>query len=112
MPRRCDLWRIGIVAAPIEAVVARGGIAGLRTTWLPAGAPFTFLADPFGLWRGGVLHLFAESYDYRTRHGVIDLLRFDEGLKLLDRRRVLREPWHLSYPYVFEADGETWMLPE
>jgi hypothetical protein len=43
---------------------------------------------------------------------VIDLLRFDGDLKLLDRRTVLREPWHLSYPSVFEAQGETWMLPE
>ncbi|MGH1560227.1 glucosamine inositolphosphorylceramide transferase family protein [Caulobacter segnis] len=23
-----------------------------------------------------------------------------------------QEPWHLSYPQVFEADGEIWMLPE
>jgi hypothetical protein len=25
---------------------------------------------------------------------------------------VLIEPWHLSYPLVFEAEGEIWMLPE
>ena len=112
MPRRCDIWRIGIVGAPIAQIVARGGIDGMATCWLPAGPDFTFLADPFGLWRGGVLHLFAESYDYRTRHGVIDLLRLDAALRPIDRRTVLREPWHLSYPYVFEAEGEVWMLPE
>jgi hypothetical protein len=33
-------------------------------------------------------------------------------LRLQDRRIVLRADWHLSYPYVFEAQGETWMLPE
>ena len=112
MPRRCDLWRIGIVAAPIAEIVARGGIDGLATTWLPAGPGFTFLADPFGLWREGVLHLFAESYDYRTRRGTIDLLRLDRQFGLIDRRTVLREPWHLSYPFVFEAEGDVWLLPE
>ena len=112
MPRRCDLWRIGIVPAAIDAVVARGGIEGLATHWLAPEPTFTFLADPFGLWRDGVLHVFAEQYDYRTRHGIILCLRFDEALRPLGREVVLSEPWHLSYPFVFEADGETWMLPE
>ena len=98
--------------APIATIVARGGIDGLATCWLPTEPAFTFLADPFGLWRGDVLHVFAEHYDYRTRHGVILCLRFDGALRPLGREVVLREAWHLSYPFVFEADGETWMLPE
>lgn len=112
MPRRCDLWRIGIVPARADVIIARGGIEGLATRWLPPEPPFSFLADPFGLWREGVLHIFAEHYDYRTRHGVIMCLRFDDALRPLGREIVLRETWHLSYPFVFESDGETWMLPE
>jgi hypothetical protein len=112
MPRRSDIWRIGLVAASVESVVAARGWTAEAVRWLPEEPPFRFLADPFGLWREGVLHLFAEAYDYRTRHGVIDLLRFGPGPELLDRRTVLREPWHLSYPFVFDADGETWMAPE
>lgn len=112
MPRRCDIWRVGIVRAPIETIVARGGIDGLATIWLPEEPAFTFLADPFGLWRDGVLHVFAEHYDYRDRHGRIVCLRFDAALRPIDRQDVLSAPWHLSYPYVFEAGGETWMLPE
>lgn len=112
MPRRCDIWRIGIVPAPIADIALRGGIDGLATIWLPPGPDFTFLADPFGLWRNGVLHLFVEAYDYRTRHGVIDLLRLDAQLNPIDRRTALREPWHLSYPFVFSGDGEVWMMPE
>ena len=112
MPRRCDIWRIGIVPASIETIAARGGIDGLGTLWLPEEPDFTFLADPFGLWRDGMLHIFAEQYDYRDRHGRIVCLRLDAAFQPIDRREVLREPWHLSYPYLFEADGETWMLPE
>jgi len=111
MPRRCDIWRVGIVPAPIDEVAATG-LVGHEVLWLPEEPGFRFLADPFGLWRDGQLHLFAEAYDYRTRHGVIDHLRFDSDLRLQDRRTVLRADWHLSYPYVFEAEGETWMLPE
>jgi hypothetical protein len=111
MPRRCDIWRVGIVQAPI-AEVAATGLGGRAIHWLPEEPGFRFLADPFGLWRDDRLHLFAEAYDYRTRHGVIDRLTFDASLGLIERKTVLREAWHLSYPYVFEADGETWMLPE
>lgn len=112
MPLRSDIWRIGVVDAPIEAVAANGISAADKVSWLPDEPAFTFLADPFGLWRDGRLHLFAEAYDYRTRHGVIDLLELAPDLTPLSRRTVLHEPWHLSYPQVFEADGEIWMAPE
>ena len=111
MPRRCDIWRIGIVSAPIEEVAATG-LVGRDVRWLAEEPSFRFLADPFGLWRDGRLHVFAEAYDYRTRHGVIDRLSFDRDLRLQDRTTILREDWHLSYPYVFEAGDTTWMLPE
>jgi len=106
-----DIWRIGIVRAPAGEIAA-GGLEGRDVAWLDPGAPFTFLADPFGVWRDGRLHLFAEAYDYRTRRGVIDHLAFDGDFRLIARRTVLAEPWHLSYPFVFEAEGETWLLPE
>lgn len=112
MSWRSDIWRIGLVEAPIESAAAPGGLEANAIRWLDPGPPFTFLADPFGLWRDGALHIFAEAYDYRTRHGAIDLLRLDDAGGVTGRSTVLREPWHLSYPFVFEADGETWMAPE
>ncbi|HKR89783.1 MAG TPA: hypothetical protein VJS38_16555 [Phenylobacterium sp.] len=112
MPRRSDIWRIGLVEAPIETVGANGIAPDAQVRWLPEEPAFTFLADPFGLWRDGRLHLFAEAYDYRTRHGVIDLIELSPDLAPASRRTILREPWHLSYPQVFEADGEVWMAPE
>lgn len=107
-----DIWRIGVARLGIEACRDPEALAGADIRWLDPGPPFTFLADPFGLWRDGALHLFAEAYDYRTRRGVIDHLRLDADLDVQDRATVLSEPWHLSYPYVFEAEGESWMAPE
>lgn len=112
MGLRKDIWRPAIVDAPIGDVLARGGIDGLPLHWLPPMGSFRFIADPFGLWRDGRLHLFVEGYDYRTRHGWIEAMVMDAAWTVIDRRTVLTEPWHLSYPFVFEAEGETWMLPE
>ena len=111
MPITKDIWRPLIVEAPIETVLRAGTIEGFDHRWLPEEGFLRFLADPFGIERDGSRFIFVERYDYRTRHGVIDCLVY-EGAQLIERREVLTEPWHLSYPFVFEADGDIWMLPE
>lgn len=112
MPLRKDIWRPAIVEAEAADILARGSLENFRFHWLPEEGDFRFLADPFGLWRDGQLHVFVETYDYRVRLGSIEVLTFDGAFKLLDRRPALIEPWHLSYPQVIEAGGEIWMLPE
>lgn len=112
MPLAKDIWRPLIVEAPIDAVVRAGTIAGFAHRWLPPEGYLRFLADPFGIERGGLLHVFVEQYDYRSRHGTIECLVYGDDAAPIARRRVLAEPWHLSYPIVFEADGAIWMLPE
>ncbi|WP_201722992.1 hypothetical protein [Caulobacter sp. X] len=107
-----DIWRVGLVEAPIADVARRGFPADTPVRWLAEEPRLRFLADPFGLWRDGRLHLFVEAYDYRTRHGVIETIELGADFTPTRRAVVLKEPWHLSYPQVFEADGEIWMLPE
>ncbi|MBJ3813638.1 hypothetical protein F9C28_01510 [Shimwellia pseudoproteus] len=107
-----ELWRIGIVQAPIQQVASAGGFDNLPITWIEADRTLCFLADPFGLWHNGYLYVFAEAYDYRTRRGDIMVFVLDANFTVIEKRTVLAEPWHLSYPCVFEADGEIWMLPE
>ncbi|WP_299005875.1 hypothetical protein [uncultured Caulobacter sp.] len=107
-----DIWRVGLVEAPIADIARRGFPADAPVHWLDEEGRLKFLADPFGVWRDGRLHLFVEAYDYRTRHGVIETIELGEDFTPIRRAVVLREPWHLSYPQVFAADGEIWMLPE
>jgi hypothetical protein len=111
MPRRKDIWRVGIVRAPVNDIIS-GGCRNADVHWLAEEPRFSFLADPFGWQCGETLSLFVERYDYRARHGVIDLLTLDSAYNVLETRCCLREPWHLSYPFVFEGEGTTWMLPE
>ena len=107
-----DLWQVGVIKAEAKTLVGRGTLAGAEISWLPNPGRFAFLADPFGLMRDGILNVFAEAYDYRTRKGTIEVVRLDADLNVIERGRCLEEKWHLSYPFVFEAEGETWMLPE
>ena len=111
MPRTLDIWRCAIVRQSADAIL-RDGIDEAAVRWLPEMSPFSFRADPFGFWRDDRLTIFAEAFDYRTRIGHIDALVYDKDLRLLECRTALKTPWHLSYPFVFEADGDVWMLPE
>lgn len=111
---RTDFWQVGIVPARIQDVDAQS-LAALREriVWLPAAGPWRYLADPFGLVRGDALHVFVEAYDHRIKRATLE--RHEFGLHDLAWRRrstVMDKPFHLSYPQVFEHEGETWMVPE
>lgn len=112
MPRLTDIWRTGIVHAPLTQVFEAANFSEFKISWLSPGPPFTFIADPFGIWRDGRLFIFVETFDYRDRLGGIDVLCFDDQMRLLGRSPALRAPWHLSYPALIEADGAIYMLPE
>lgn len=71
-----------------------------------------FYADPFPLLRDGRTTLFVEDYPHATGKGVISAVEFDASGPVGAPRPVLETSCHLSYPFVFEADGETWMIPE
>jgi len=109
---RTDHWRSAIVRAEIGEIAAAGTLDPFEVTLLPDIGDHRFLADPFGMFRDGRLYVFAESYDYRTLHGVIEVLVCAADGTVQARHEVLREAWHLSYPFVFEHDGEIFMLPE
>jgi len=47
-----------------------------------------------------------------TKKGEIGLATSNDGLNWTYQQIVLNEPFHLSYPYVFEFENEFFMLPE
>ena len=111
---KSDFWQVGLVPAPAEALLEPGTLAGLsdHITWLPDAGPWRYLADPFGLRRGDTIHIFVEAYDYRTKHGFIERHEIGPDLQWRGKDVALARPFHLSYPFLIEADGETFMMPE
>ncbi len=109
---KMDYWRSAILHAPFEQIVRQNSLDDIDMTFLPSCGKEGFLADPFGLWHAGHLHVFAEYYDYAQGKGIIEVLIYDEHFALQERRCVLSEEWHLSYPYVFQHEGCVYMLPE
>lgn len=68
-----------------------------------------YIADPFLFVHKGVAYLFYETL--KRKKGVLGCFRRENGV-WRDLGLVLEEPWHLSYPQVFEEGGRIFMIPE
>jgi hypothetical protein len=101
---------VSVVPSPLDvAVTEHPTLTRKHVTDIDAG----FVADPFLLRRGGVLHLFYEVWhNGRGRGEIAHSTSTDDGANWQYGGVVLREPFHLSYPHVFEWEGEVWMVPE
>jgi len=71
-----------------------------------------FVADPFLVRDASRWLMFFEVLEAKSRLGVIGLASSEDGLKWRYERIVLREHFHLSYPYVFTWNGAFHMIPE
>ncbi|KAA8539216.1 hypothetical protein F0562_025908 [Nyssa sinensis] len=78
-----------------------------------AGFPSNFVADPFLYVQGDTIYLFYETKNSITMQGDIGVARsIDKGATWQQLGIALDEDWHLSYPYVFEYNGQIYMMPE
>jgi hypothetical protein len=74
--------------------------------------PSSFVADPFLVRERGVFYLFFELFNSDSQKGEIGVASSPDGYSWRYLGVVLREPFHLSYPYVFQHQGRYYMIPE
>jgi hypothetical protein len=74
--------------------------------------PAEFVADPFMCRDGANWYLFFEVVNHLSHRGEIGLAVSPDGMTWKYQRIVLAEPFHLSYPHVFEWNGSYYMIPE
>jgi len=73
--------------------------------------PNRFYADPFIFNHDGRSVCFVEDYCYKEKKGSISAIEINKsGYKNLGV--VLKEDFHLSYPYIFEVNNQIYMCPE
>jgi hypothetical protein len=71
-----------------------------------------FYADPFVFHYKGRTWLFVEEFQYAVGRALISVVELGAQGPIGTPRAVVARPHHLSYPFVFERDGEIWMLAE
>ena len=69
-------------------------------------------ADPHVVARNGKFYVYLEELLYSTMKGHISVMEIDSEGNWSTPVTVLEKPYHLSYPFIMEEDGELWMVPE
>src|SRR5438093_5660229 len=68
------------------------------------------VADPFMIEEKSTWFMFFEALNRVTSRGEIGLAASSDGFNWEYRQIVLKEPFQLSYPYVFKWKGECYMI--
>lgn len=68
-----------------------------------------FLADPFAFEKDGRMYVFCEQYRYANDHGRIAVLEIGANRGV---EPAIDEPFHMSYPQVFELSNRIYCIPE
>ena len=71
-----------------------------------------WVADPFVFEYDGETYIFAELFDYLRRRGVIGYSKLGSNGNFSRWKEIIVEPYHMSYPQIFEYDGEIYIVPE
>jgi hypothetical protein len=71
-----------------------------------------FYADPFLFEKDGKTWLFLEDLRYSEGRALISCCELKPDGSHGPIIEVLRRPYHLSYPFLFEENGEIYMIPE
>lgn len=104
-------WRVGIRRGDrrLAPDVESPDLSGFEWQTSPPGH---FHADPFLIVVEGRTWLFFEDYNYSYGRAVIACKEVLPGGNCGEAYTVLQRPYHVSYPFVFEHDGQIWMIPE
>jgi hypothetical protein len=104
-------WRVGWRFNDGPGVMDLGRLDGPAWNVLPDRGHNSF-ADPFAfIWHGRAFAFF-EELDHRVGKGFISAVEFGSNGPIGEPVPVIEEPWHLSYPFLIEAEGQLWMVPE
>ena len=107
-------WGIGFANADIAQII-RNKKYDLSFTWLPMKDNIISIADPFIIKNpDGTINLLYENFSMATpgNYGKIDLTVLDQQFKPMMNKRLLDSNSHLSYPFIFNEDGKTYIIPE
>lgn len=100
-----DRWSVSFVKKDYKDSILRKGIEIKNPS-------NRFFADPFVITKGKRTICFVEDYSYSEKLGSITAIEIfnEKEYKILGT--VIKEPFHLSFPYLFEYKDELYMVPE
>ena len=109
-----EQWTIGIYRSdtPFHFNELQGWINPLFRAEDVTDVPAKFVADPFLIKEGETWNLFFEVYNNNTKQGDLAVATSSNTWTWKYEKLIIDEPFHLSYPYVFQAEDGYYLIPE
>ena len=109
-----SLFSIGVFKgkSPFGLSPSGKGLNPVLTREDVSDAKALLVADPFMLRVENTWYMFFEVLNRSTGKGEIGLAKSGNAFEWHYQKIVLAEPFHLSYPYVFQWEDEFYMIPE
>lgn len=109
-----EQWTIGIYRSnsPFHFNGLQGWINPLLKAEDVTDVAAKFVSDPFLVKEENTWDLFFEVYNNKTQQGDLAVATSKNTWTWKYTKVIIDEPFHLSYPYVFKADDEYYLIPE
>lgn len=108
---RSEKWNIAMVRGTTGDILS--GQLTLKPTWLPSPPAGTYYADPFVTGKNHLLHIVCEDYDYRRARGMLSYIVAEPSTgRIIEKKTLLSEKWHLSYPFLISLENRFYCIPE
>lgn len=105
-------WILGISTTGTLPDIDRASAEALKDYSVVAAPPDRFWADPFPIAHGDTTWLFVEEWLRSKPHAHLSVMKLQHDGSVGPSIPILEQPYHLSYPHVFEWRGEQYMIPE
>ena len=103
--RKYKRWGVAFIKDPWNKAILRKGIQIKNP-------PNRFFADPFVIEKNGRTICYVEDYYYKQRKGCITAIELLNKNKYKILGTVIKESFHMSFPFIFEYQKELYMIPE
>ncbi|MFP2411104.1 glucosamine inositolphosphorylceramide transferase family protein [Citrobacter braakii] len=105
-----DIWRIGISSCDLS-IVLDGQLPEQKIKWLDVNIKSDYEADPFIFKLSEVYYIAYEDFNYVSGNAKLKCIDLN-GNEYPFFEEINKNVGHKSFPYVFEAEGELYCLPE
>lgn len=107
-------WTIGVLtgSSPFHLSAPQGVANPVLRGEDVSDMEINIVAHPFLVVRDGSYYMYFTAKHDKLKQGGIGLARSSDGLNWEYVRMVIDEPFDLAYPYVFQWEGEYYMIPE
>ena len=107
-------WSVGVYKGetPFSMIDSAEDINPVLTANDVTDTEGVFVADPFFIKRDTIYYMFFEMLNRESKHGDISYATSSDFVNWKYERIIIDEPFHLSYPLVFEEKGEFYIIPE